>query len=43
MRGLDGRVIKERTVLNKINITRDVYAMGRRVIASITFMLRTIP
>ena len=29
-------------VLNKINIIRDVYTMGRRVIASITLMLRTI-
>lgn len=36
-------VIKERTVLNKGHITIDTYATRRRIIAAITFMLRTIP
>jgi hypothetical protein len=36
-------VIKERMVLNKGHITGDIYATRRRIIAVITFMLRTIP
>jgi hypothetical protein len=36
-------VVKERMVLNKGHITRDMYATRRRIITVITFMLRTIP
>jgi len=35
-------VIKERMILNKGHITRDTDATRRRIIAAITFMLRTI-
>jgi hypothetical protein len=35
-------VIKERTVLNKCDITRDTYATSGRIITTITLMLRTI-
>ena len=36
-------VIKEKTVLSKCHITRDMHATRRRIIVAITFMLRTIP
>ena len=40
---MGGRVIKERTVLNKGHIARDKDAMSRGVITTITLMFRTIP